>query len=96
MAATQTQKEKETPMTNTPQTSDDTKVIRVHTAEGNVYARIMEPMTLPGMGLMYTFIELIEAPAGLTQQGVVNHFRAQGWAVEQDHGTDFDNPEWGD
>ena len=71
---------------------DPNKVIRVHTAEGTVYARIMEPITFPIEG--YLFIEAIDVPAGLTQQGAVNHFRAQGWTVEQDHGTDFNNPEW--
>ena len=72
---------------------DTTKVIRVHTVDGTVYARIMEPMTFPFEA--YAFIEAIDVPAGLTQQGVVNSFRAQGWVVEQDHGTDFDNPQWG-
>ena len=70
-------------------------IIRVHTAEGTVYARILEPMFLGG-NLLYSVIGPIDAPAGLTQQGVVNHFRAHGWTVEQDHGTDFDNPEWGE
>ena len=72
------------------------QIIRVHTVEGQVYARIMEPMAPLGLGLatMYAFVEQIEVPTGLTQQGVVNHFRAQGWTVEQDNGTDFDSPEW--
>jgi hypothetical protein len=77
--------------------ADTTKVIRVHT-QGRVYARIMKPMPPIGLGLhepLYQFIEMIEVPEGLTQQGVVNHFRALGWTVEQDHGTD-DDPQWGE
>ena len=70
------------------------RLIRVHTAEGTVYARVMEPIDFPVEG--YLFIEQIDVPVGLTQQGAVNHFRAKGWTVEQDHGTDFDNPEWGE
>jgi hypothetical protein len=73
------------------------RIIRVHTAEGVVYARILErfPFLIEGE-VKWVVIELVDVPAGLTQQGVVNHFRAQGWTVEQDHGTDFDNPEWGE
>jgi hypothetical protein len=57
----------------------------------------MEPMTLPGMDdVMYAVIGPIEVPAGVTQQEAVDHFRALGWTVQQDHGTDFDNPEWGE
>ena len=74
------------------------QIIRVHTAEGTVYARRMErfPFDIPGQGVTWTFIEMVEVPAGLSQQGVVNHFRAQGWTVEQDHGIDSFNPEWGE
>ena len=71
------------------------RILRVHSAEGAVYARIMEPMDMP-WGKTYAMIEGIDVPAGLDQQGVVDHFRAKGWEVEQDHGTDFDNPEWGE
>lgn len=75
----------------------ETHIIRVHTAEGTVYARYMEPMSpLLGLAKMYAVCGQAPVPAGLTQQGVVDHFRAQGWIVEQDHGTDFDNPEWGE
>jgi len=73
------------------------QIIRVHTAEGTVYARVMEPTKFPFQDeLMYTFIGPINVPAGLDQQGAVDHFRARGWTVQQDHGTDFDHPEWGE
>jgi hypothetical protein len=76
--------------------SPETHIIRVHTAEGTVYARYMGYTGLDfGQGSVYTVDGQAPVPAGLTQQGVVNHFRAQGWTVEQDHGTDFDNPVWG-
>jgi hypothetical protein len=70
------------------------QIIRVHTAEGVVYARRME--RFPFLLGSWVFIEMVDVPAGLTQQGVVNHFRAQGWTVEQDHGIDSFNPEWGE
>jgi hypothetical protein len=75
--------------------SDHPQIIRVHTAEGTVYARIMEEMDLliPGA---YLLVGPITPPAGLSQQQVVDHFRAQGWTVQQDNGTDFANPEWGE
>jgi hypothetical protein len=82
--------------------SNPQQIIRIHTVKdtlravatdiGTVYARIMEPVVLPGYEVMYVFIEMVEVPAGLDQQGAVDHFRSQGWTVEQDHG----NYEWGE
>ena len=72
------------------------QIIRVHTAEGRVYARYMGVTGLDfGEGPVYSVDGQAPVPAGLTQQEVVDHFRAEGWTVEQDHGTDFDSPEWG-
>lgn len=73
-----------------------THIIRVHTAEGQVYARYMGRTGLDfGQGPTYSVDGQAEVPAGLDQQEVVDHFRSQGWTVEQDHGTDFANPQWG-
>ena len=78
----------------------DKQFIRVHTVdeagEGRVYARLMEPLLLPGQETpMYAVRGQVPVPEGLTQQEVVYLFRADGWVVEQDLGTDFDNPVWG-
>jgi hypothetical protein len=76
------------------------EIIRVHTGEGKVYARRMELapafMSPPGSGPAYIVGEQVEVPEGLSQQEAVDHFRAQGWKVEQDLGTSFANPEWVD
>lgn len=71
------------------------RIIRVHTAKGVVYARIMEPMYLPGHDeATYAVIDMIDVPEGLDQTGAVEHFRSQGWMVQEDVGTSFANPEW--
>ena len=69
------------------------KVIRVHSVDGVVFARIMAPMTVPFEA--YEFIRGIDVPTGLDQQATVDYLRGEGWTVEQDRGTDFDSPEWG-
>src|SRR4051794_15190580 len=74
------------------------EIIRVHTGEGRVYARKIEvtPPPVPGMDPMYIVGDQVEVPEGLSQQEAADHFRAQGWTVEQDIGVDFDHPEWED
>lgn len=72
-------------------------IIRVHTAEGRVYARILEPWTPPWQeDPVYSVIGPVAVPVGLDQQRAVEFFRDKGWEVQQDNGTDFDNPEWGE
>ena len=75
-----------------------TQIIRVHTAEGRVYARIMEPWQPPWSDdeLSYVVIGPVGVPVGLDQQRAVEFFRDKGWEVQQDHGNDFDNPQWGE
>ena len=71
------------------------RIIRVHSAKGAVYARIMEAMMLPGSDEpMYAVIDTVDVPEGLDQAGAVAYFRSQGWEVQEDVGGDFDHPEW--
>lgn len=74
------------------------EIIRIHTAEGVVYARVMELWTDTPWGddPSYLYREQMEVPAGLSQQEAADWFRSEGWTVEQDMGTDFDNPVWVD
>jgi hypothetical protein len=85
-------------MSDHTEPTPETHIIRVHTGEGVVYARYMEPffLPIPGSERLLNVCGQAPVPAGLTQQEVVDHFRAEGWEVEQDHGTDFYSPEWGE